>query len=884
MPTTALQALRRTDYRAPDFLIDTVELEFDLRASDTRVRARLALRRNAAENPGGRPLVLHGGRLETVSIAVDGRALEPGEYAESPDSPDFIGKLVVHDAPDRFTLSTEVRIDPDANTSLVGLYRSGGNYYTDLEPEGFRKLTWFLDRPDVMARYTTRIEADKASCPVLLANGNPAGAGELAGGRHWARWEDPFPKPSYLFALVAGDLGCLRGSFETMSGRDVRLEVWTEHENVPKCAHALRSLQRAMRWDEERFGREYDLDVYMIVAVGDFNGGAMENKGLNVFNSKYVLAAPETATDEDYEGIEGVIAHEYFHNWTGNRVTLRDWFQLTLKEGLTVYRDQEFSADMTSPAMKRIASVRNLRERQFPQDAGPMAHSVRPEEVVEMGNFYTATVYEKGAEVIRMYATLLGRDGFRRGMDLYFERHDGSAVTCDDFRAAMADANGRDLAQFGRWYAQSGTPTVTARCARAGRELVLTLSQSLPEGKLDPGPLSIPVRMGLLGADGAPVPLAFPGQDPVGAPLERVLELNEREQSFRFVGIEGAVVPSLFRGFSAPVRCAIERTREELAFLLAHDVDPVTRWDAGQELALGILVELAGAAAAGRALALDPRLAAAFGEVLDDASLDGSLVALTLRLPDDSVVAQSVDPVDPAAIESARRFAERGLAAALAPRLERVYAELDATSAGADERAAIDRRRKKNLALGFLCLTGGAESLALARRQFERAGTMSDAFAALKCLVDAGGTAREEALRAFYARWKHDPLVLDKWFAVQALSTTDDAFERVLALTEHPDFTRQNPNRMRSLLSTFSQMNHARFHRADGAAYEFLADEVLAVDALNPKTAARLATAFLPWRRFEPVRKAAQEAALRRLGAADLSKDVGEVVGRSLEG
>jgi aminopeptidase N len=879
MPTTALAALRRLDYRPPDFLIDTVELDFDLREDGTRVAARLAVRRNPAENPGGRPLVLHGKLLETLRVAVDGRDLGPGEYVESDE------ELEIPEVPDAFTLETEVRIHPERNTALLGLYRSGGSFYTDLEPEGFRRLTWFLDRPDVMARYTTRIEADRAACPVLLANGNPAGAGPAGDGRHWARWEDPWPKPSYLFALVAGDLGCHRGTFTTASGREVRLEVWTEHENVAKCDHALRSLQRAMAWDEERFGREYDLDVYMIVAVGDFNGGAMENKGLNVFNSKFVLAAPETATDEDYEAIEGVIAHEYFHNWTGNRVTLRDWFQLTLKEGLTVYRDQEFSADMTSAAVKRIASVRGLRERQFVQDAGPMAHPVRPDEVVEIGNFYTATVYEKGAEVIRMVATLLGREGFRRGMDLYFERHDGQAVTCDDFRAAMADANGVDLARFGRWYEQSGTPTVTARGAADGAGgYALVLRQSLAEGRLDPGPLVIPVRMGCLGPDGAPRPLALEGEDPAEAPLERVLALTEREQTFRFVGLDGPVVPSLFRDFSAPVRCEIERTRDELAFLLAHDPDPVSRWDAGQELALGVLVDLARRSAEGRALELDRGLVDAFASVLDDPTLDGSLVALTLRLPDEAVVAQRFDVVDPAAIHAARSFVEEELARALRPRLERVHAELDDGAPYANDRASVDRRRRRNLALAYLCRTGADEAIALAARQFDRADDMTDSIAALRCLVEAGGDARDDALARFHARWRHEPLVLDKWFAVQAVSSAEDTFERVVALVGHPDFTHRNPNRVRSVLATFSQLNPARFHRADGAAYDFFAEQVLTVDALNPKVAARLATAFLPWRRFEPGRRAAQEAALRRLAAAELSKDAGEVVGRALEG
>jgi aminopeptidase N len=877
MGKTEHSALRRADYLPPDHWIDALELDFDLREAETFVRARLSVRRNAEVNGGGRPLALDGCELETRRVALDGKVLGPERCRIAAET------LTVLDPPESFVLETEVVLHPERNTRLVGLYRSGENHYTDLEPQGFRRLTWFLDRPDVMARYTTRIEADKRRAPVLLSNGNPDGAGELPGGRHWARWRDPYKKPSYLFAMVAGNLAAHRGTFRTRSGRDVRLEVWTEPENVGRCAHARRSLQRAMKWDEERFGREYDLDVYMIVAVGDFNGGAMENKGLNVFNSKYVLAQPETATDDDYEAIEGVIAHEYFHNWTGNRVTLRDWFQLTLKEGLTVYRDQEFTAEMTSAPVKRIADVRALRERQFLQDAGPMAHPIRPEEVVEMGNFYTTTVYEKGAEVIRMYATLLSREGFRRGMDLYFERHDGQAVTCDDFRAAMAAANGADLASFGRWYAQSGTPVVKARGAydAAARTYTLALSQSLPAGKLDPGPLAIPVRLGLLGKDGRDLPLALEGERSSGA-TSRVVVLDGREQTFRFTGVPAEPVPSLFRGFSAPVRCELQRSRAELAFLLAHDSDAFQRWDAGQELGLQILLELVQAQAAGRPLKLDPLLSEALGSVLADEALDGSLRALTLRLPEESVLALHLSDVDPAAVHAAPFFAVRQDARDLRAQLLDVYQR--ASGGGrASDKAAIDRRRLKNRALGYLTALGERETTALAEAQFRRADNMTDAFAALACLVEEPGGARDGALAAFHDRWRSDALVMDKWFAVQAGSSAEDTFERVVALSAHPDFTLRNPNRMRALLGTFSSMNQARFHRADGQAYDFMAERILEVDALNPKTAARLATAFLPWRMFEPRRRAGLEAALRRMAEhPGLSKDVAEVVGKAL--
>jgi aminopeptidase N len=874
-----LAALRRSDYRPPDYWIREVHLDVRLAEGGTLVRTRLELERNLEVNRARRTLLLQGVELETRRVAVDGRTLAAGEYVLGAEH------LEIPELPDACVLETEVVLYPERNTRLVGLYRSGKTYYTDLEPEGFRRLTWFLDRPDVMARYRVRIEAEHAHAPVLLSNGNRVDGGELPGGRHWALWEDPFPKPSYLFALVAGDLAAHRGTFRTASGRDVALEVWTEPENVAKCAHALRSLQRAMAWDERRFGREYDLGVYMIVAVGDFNGGAMENKGLNVFNSKYVLAEPATATDDDYEAIEGVIAHEYFHNWTGNRVTLRDWFQLTLKEGLTVYRDQEFTAEMTSAAVKRIADVRALRERQFPQDAGPMAHPIRPDEVVEMGNFYTTTVYEKGAEVIRMVATLLGVDGFRRGMDLYFERHDGEAVTCDDFRAAMADASGVSLERFGRWYAQSGTPRVEARGRydAAAESFTLTLSQAAAAGKLDPGPLAIPVRVGLIGPDGRDQRLRLEGEPEAASATTRTLTLEERESTFRFVGVQARPVPSLFRGFSAPVRCQVERSRAELAFLLAHDSDPFNRWDAGQELALAVVLELVRAQTSGAELRLDPALVEAFGSVLADESLDGSLRALALRLPEESVIAQHLSEVDPDAVYTARSFVQRTLAVRLRERFLETYTKLARPTPYQNDKASIDKRRLKNRLLAYLSMLDEPATTELARTQFQRADNMTDSLAALACLVEIGGAEREAALAAFYSRWRGDALVLDKWFAVQAGSAAPDAFERVAALSRHPDFQRKNPNRVRALLGTFSAMNQVRFHRADGAAYAFFADQLLAVDALNPKVAARLATSLLTWRQFEARRRSALEAALRRIAAQQgLSKDVGEIVQRAL--
>src|SRR5262245_35734608 len=737
-----------------------------------------------------------------------------------------------------------------------------------------------------MARYSVRIEAERARFPVLLSNGNRVESGALPGGRHFVRYEDPFKKPSYLFALVAGDLACHRGRFRTRSGRDVELEIWVEPQNIGKCEHALRSLQKAMKWDEEVFGLEYDLDVYQIVAVNDFNMGAMENKGLNVFNSRYVLADVESATDDDYQAIEGVIAHEYFHNWTGNRVTCRDWFQLTLKEGLTVFRDQQFSADMGSRAVKRIDDVRKLRALQFAEDAGPMAHPIRPESYVSMDNFYTATVYEKGAEVVRLYHTLLGEAGFRKGMDLYFERHDGTAVTCDDFRAAMADANGVDLAQFERWYSQAGTPVIEVRGEHdpAGRLYDLTLRQVLAKsGASESQPLHLPVKIGLLGPDGRELSLRLQGEYKEHAATTRLLELRERERTFRFVDVPARPVVSLLRGFSAPVRLRWERPRSELAFLMAHDTDAFNRWDAGQELAKGVLLELVGAHARGKELALDPALSDAFGKLLADERLDGSFRALTLGLPDELTLGQELEALDPEAVHVARRFAVRALARAHRPVLVATYRALSERTGTDIDKAAIDARRLKNRALLYLASLEEPETIALAWQQFERARNMTDSEAALAALVGIDCRERELALDSFYRRWKHDPLVLDKWFRMQALAPQKDTLERVVALAAHPDFTLRNPNRVRSLLGAFSQANPARFHSPDGRGYAFLAERVLALDELNPQLAARLVSAFNQWKRFEPVRRAAMLAELERVAAHPrLSRDTGEIVTRAL--
>ena len=873
LPVEKPTAVWRKDYRPPDYLIDAVDLHFDLGDEVAVVVARLSVRRNPAVAGDPAPLVLQGEELETLWVKLDGVEIEPPRYHATPE------ELTVSRVPERFELETAVAIRPHENTALSGLYRSGSIFCTQCEATGFRRITWFLDRPDVMARYRTTVVARRDACPVLLSNGNRIAEGEWPDGWHWARWEDPFPKPSYLFALVAGDLHRHAGEFATASGRRVDLEIWVEPRNAGRCEHALRSLQKAMRWDERAFGREYDLDLYMIVAVDDFNMGAMENKGLNVFNTKLVLALPETATDDDYEAIEGVVAHEYFHNWTGNRVTCRDWFQLTLKEGLTVLRDQLFTADETSPAVKRIADVRALRTWQFPEDAGPMSHPVRPESYVSMDNFYTATVYEKGAEVVRMYRTLLGADGFRRGMDLYFERHDGQAVTCEAFRAAMADANGRDLERFGLWYGRAGTPVLEAegRWDAGARTYELVLRQSGAGGE----PLHIPVSVGLLGRDGRDLPLRLRGEPPERAETTRLLELCESERSFVFVDVPEPPVPSLLRGFSAPVKLRLESGRDELALRMAHDSDAFNRWDAGQELARRMLLDLAGRQARGEALELDPLFGEAFARVLADERLDGSMKALALALPSEEILGQEQTPVDPDALHAAREFARARLAREHRHELLLCYrTHQDASYSNA--RVAIDRRRLKNAALGYLVAAGG-EGVELAAAQFASADNMTDSQAALAALAERPGPERERALEDFYARWRDDPLAIDKWFRVQAASGAPDTVERVLALADHPAFSLRNPNRVRALVGAFSLANQVRFHAADGRGYRFVADRVLELDPLNPQVAARMVAAFNPWRRFDAARREKIEAELLRISRRrGLSKDVGEIVGRAL--
>ncbi len=876
------QPVYRKDYRPPDYRIDEVDLHFELGEEDTIVSARLSVRIDDALAGDTPPLVLDGVELHLERIALDGRELAASEYHVADAT------LTIERVPRRFELETRVRIRPQENTALSGLYRSGGLFCTQCEAMGFRRITYFLDRPDEMALFTTTIDADRERYPVLLSNGNRVEEADLGDGRHRVRWQDPHRKPSYLFALVAGDLRCHAGDFTTASGRPVRLEIWVEPENVDRCEHALRSLKKAMAWDEQRFGLEYDLDVYMIVAVNDFNMGAMENKGLNVFNSKYVLAKPETATDDEYEAIEGVIAHEYFHNWTGNRVTCRDWFQLTLKEGLTVFRDQEFSADMTSHAVKRIDDVKRLRFSQFPEDAGPMAHAIRPESYISMDNFYTATVYEKGAEVIRMIETLVSRDGFRRGMDLYFERHDGQAVTCDDFRAAMASANDVDLELFEGWYRQAGTPVLRVDMDYDGASKVctLTLRQSPPErfgsDAEAPGwePLHIPVRVGLLGSDGRDLALRIAGEAPERAPTERVLELVEEQRRFAFVDVPERPVPSLLRNFSAPIKLVCERSRDELAFLMAHDSDAFNRWEAGQELAKSLLLSDTRTLEAGGEPTLDPDFSAAFGRILVDPALDGSLKGQALTLPGEKVLGQDLDVIPVDALHEARERMRRALADVHRAALEEAYERCATPDGYRIDQQSIGRRRLRNVALAYLSASGDAAPRLL--RQFETADNMTDAQAALSLLVDGDSTERDVALAAFYERWHNDALVLDKWFSVQALSKRPDTAAQVVALSRHPDFSLKNPNRARSLVSSFCAGNQVRFHAEDGVGYRFLSDMVIALDG-NPQVAARMASSFNSWRRFDAGRQQHMKAELERiLSHKPVSNDVFEIVSRAL--
>ena len=893
-------AIHRADYTAPAFWIDTVDLTFDLDPAKTRVLSKMRLRRNP--EVAAQPLRLDGEELNLARVMVNGG----GTSFKIEGS-----QLVLENLPEGhepFDLEIFTTCAPAKNTQLMGLYVSQGTFFTQCEAEGFRRITYFLDRPDVMASYSVTLRASKADYPVLLSNGNLVEQGELPEGRHFAKWVDPHKKPSYLFALVAGKLVAREQRIKSRAGHNHLLQIYVRPGDLEKTEHAMHSLMHSVAWDEARFGPSLDLERFMIVATSDFNLGAMENKGLNIFNTKYVLASQSTATDVDYANIESVVGHEYFHNWTGNRVTCRDWFQLSLKEGLTVFRDQEFSMDMAgSPsarAVKRIEDVRVLRTVQFPEDAGPMAHPVRPDSYVEINNFYTVTIYEKGAEVVRMQHNLVGREGFAKGMKLYFERHDGQAVTCDDFAQAMADANpesdlARLLPQFKRWYSQAGTPLVQAsgQYDAAARTYTLQLSQSCAPtpGQPDKAPFVIPVALGLLGADGSALPLQLEGETKAEG-TSRTVVLSEAEQTLRFVNVDSAPIPSLLRGFSAPVQLAYDYSDAELLSLLAHDSDAFNRWEASQRLALRIAIKnIANNPEGTRTTGqnglniLPDEFVQAMRDVLRNPTLDAAFKELVLTLPSESYIAEQLDEVDPQRVHAVREAMREQLALALEADWQTAWADHHDTGGYQPDPVSAGRRALAGLALTMLCLaarhSGDAVWPGKAYQRFKDAGNMTDRFQALTALVSSGHALAQPALSRFHALFKDDALVLDKWFALQAGSPDrgGNILPMVKQLLKHPDFSLKNPNRARSVIFSYCSANPGAFHRADAAGYVFWADRVLELDALNPQVAARLARALDRWRKLaQPYRDAAREAIARVAAKPDLSNDVREVVTRAL--
>jgi len=884
MRTEQPQMIYLKDYQAPDYLIDETHLTFELFEDHTLVHAQLLMRRNPARGPGLPALALDGQQLELLSVSLDDIEQAADDYQLS-DS-----HLILHPTSEQFVVDTSVRIHPETNTALEGLYKSGGMFCTQCEAEGFRKITYYLDRPDVMSKFTTTVVAEQHSYPILLSNGNPIASGPDEDGRHWATWEDPFMKPAYLFALVAGDLWCVEDTFTTMSERSVALRIYVEPENIDKCQHAMTSLKKSMRWDEETYGREYDLDIFMIVAVNDFNMGAMENKGLNIFNSSAVLARAETATDAAHQRVEAIVAHEYFHNWSGNRVTCRDWFQLSLKEGFTVFRDSEFSADMNSRTVKRIQDVAYLRTHQFAEDAGPMAHAVRPESFIEISNFYTLTVYEKGSEVVRMIHTLLGAEGFRKGSDLYFERHDGQAVTCDDFIKAMEDANGADLSQFKRWYSQAGTPrlAVSEHYDAQQHTYSLTFAQSCPAtpDKVEKLPFVIPVELGLLDARGGEIALQLAGET-VASGTSRVLSVTQAEQTFTFVGVNEKPLPSLLRGFSAPVKLSFDYSRDQLMFLMQHDSDGFNRWDAGQQLAVQVLQELIGQHQRGEALVMDQRLVEALRTVLGNDQLDQAMVAEMLSLPGEAYLTEISDVADVEAIHTAREFARKQLADSLFDALWARYQANRAVSKATPYVAEAEhfaRRALQNIALSYLMLSGKPQVLAAALEQFEHSDNMTERLTALAVLVNSPFEAEKAAaLASFAEQFKDNPLVMDQWFSVQAGSTLPGGLQRVRELMEHPAFTLKNPNKVRALVGAFAGQNLINFHAADGSGYRFLADLVIELNGFNPQIASRQLAPLTRWRKYDAARQALMKAELVRIrDSGELSSDVFEVVSKSL--
>ncbi|WP_086932466.1 aminopeptidase N [Agarilytica rhodophyticola] len=877
------KAIYLKDYRQPDYWINKTHLSFDLEEEFTIVSSSLELTRNAnaAENT---PLVLHGQELELVSLHLNDKELTADDYSVDDET------LVIHSLQQQNTLRCVTKIKPQDNTSLEGLYRSRTMYCTQCEAEGFRKITYYLDRPDVMSEFITKISADKKRYPLLLSNGNLIESGELDAGRHYAVWHDPFKKPCYLFALVAGDLACVEDSYTTMSGRDIVLRIFVEEKDLDKCDHAMTSLKNSMKWDEDVYGREYDLDIFMVVAVDDFNMGAMENKGLNIFNTSCVLAKPETTTDAGFQRVEGVVAHEYFHNWSGNRVTCRDWFQLSLKEGFTVFRDQEFSADMGSRTVKRVEDVSLLRTMQFAEDAGPMSHQVQPDSFIEISNFYTLTIYEKGSEIVRMIHTLLGPELFRKGSDLYFQRNDGKAATIDDFISAMADASGRDFSQFMHWYKQAGTPVVKARGQynENDQTYTLELEQKLPSSA-SAKPFHIPVAMGLLGEAGS-LPLKLQGQQTNIETEDNthcVVEFTDTKQRFIFEGVKEEPVPALLRGFSAPVKLQYNHTRDDLVRLMTQDDDGFCRWDASQQFAVQVIHEVMAALVLEPAPKVDERFINALRGLLADSSLDPAMVALMLQLPSEAYLAELAVTVDVDSIHHARKRVERKIAQALHDDFMRVYCDYDHDRpyrATADD---IARRSLKNIALHYLMLGTDKEAISLCERQWLNATNMTDELSAFSAIVHSTKSSLEElktkAINDFYHKWRHEALVINHWFSVQASAPGSNTLMRVKELMEHSAFDIKNPNKLRSLIGSFTMRNPINFHNAKGEGYSFLADRIIYLNTTNPQIAARLLTPLTKWKRYDENRQNLMKAELERIKVQPkLSKDVYEVVTKSL--
>ncbi|HHS0633044.1 TPA: aminopeptidase N [Neisseria meningitidis] len=858
------------DYQTPAYHILKTDLHFDINEPQTVVKSRLTVEPQRV----GEPLVLDGS-AKLLSVKINGAAADYVLEGET---------LTITGVPsERFTVEVETEILPVENKSLMGLYASGGNLFTQCEPEGFRKITFYIDRPDVMSKFTTTIVADKKRYPVLLSNGNKIDGGEYSGGRHWVKWEDPFAKPSYLFALVAGDLAVTEDYFTTMSGRNVKIEFYTTEADKPKVGFAVESLKNAMKWDETRFGLEYDLDIFMVVAVGDFNMGAMENKGLNIFNTKFVLADSRTATDTDFEGIESVVGHEYFHNWTGNRVTCRDWFQLSLKEGLTVFRDQEFSGDRASRAVRRIENIRLLRQHQFPEDAGPTAHPVRPASYEEMNNFYTMTVYEKGAEVVRMYHTLLGEEGFQKGMKLYFQRHDGQAVTCDDFRAAMADANGINLDQFALWYSQAGTPVLEAESRLKNNIFELTIKQTVPPtpDMADKQPMMIPVKVGLLNRNGEAMAFDYQGK----RATEAVLLLTEAEQIFLLEGVTEAVVPSLLRGFSAPVHLNYPYSDDDLLLLLAHDSDAFTRWEAAQTLYRRAVAANLAALSDGIGLPKHEKLLAAVEKVISDDLLDNAFKALLLGVPSEAELWDGAENIDPLRYHQAREALLDILAVRFLPKwheLNRQAAKQENQSYEYSPEAA-GWRTLRNVCRAFVLRADPAHIETVAEKYAEMAQNMTHEWGILSAVNGNESDTRNRLLAQFADKFSDDALVMDKYFALVGSSRRSDTLQQVQTALQHPKFSLENPNKARSLIGSFSR-NVPHFHAEDGSGYRFIADKVIEIDRFNPQVAARLVQAFNLCNKLEPHRKNLVKQALQRIRAQEgLSKDVGEIVGKILD-